>query len=449
MLDERDDYTDLAARRTANRWLVASLAALAGSAALILWLRPHGAPEPVQPWDDDARRELQGVVESRYVDPVDARRADELFDAAMRGYVEQLDPFSRYFSAEERSALDEDTSGTFGGIGVRVDVEPNGMLVVAVRRGGPAEAAGIVPGDTIERVGDVPVIGRTRDEMIDLVKGPPSTPVTLWVLGAGAGQARRVEATRALVELDTVPAVRMLEGVPRIGYVRVAQFTDTTAADVRAALRTLASSSPEALVLDLRRNLGGVVQAAVDVAALFLPPDTLVCSVRSRDGLREHRTEKKDGFEELSLPLVVLTDGATASASEILAGALQDHGRAVVVGDRTYGKFVMQTIVPLGHRGAALRLTTAHYLTPLGRSDQRDPAHNLAGGLMPDVRVPLTTREEDVALREGFGRQCGLAWNVLPGRERGPATSDRQLAAAVALLRGADAPAEPVPARTD
>lgn len=443
------DDDDFAARRVANRWLVASLAALAGSAVLVLWLRPKGTPEPVQPWSDDARREVQGIVESRFVDPVDGKRAEELFDAAMRGYVEQLDPFSRYFSAGERSALDEDTSGTFGGIGVRVDVEPNGMLVVAVRRGGPAETSGVVPGDTIERVGDVPVVGRTRDVMIDLVKGPPSTPVTLWVLPAGGGAARRVDVTRALVELDTVPSVRMLEGAPRIGYVRVAQFTDTTAADVREALRKLAASSPEALVLDLRRNLGGVVQAAVDVAALFLPPETLVCSIRSRDGLREHRTERKDGFEELKLPLVLLTDGATASASEILAGALQDHGRAVVVGDRTYGKFVMQTIVPLAHRGAALRLTTAHYLTPLGRSDQRDPARGFAGGLMPDVRVPLATREEDLALREDFGRQCGLAWNVLPGRERVPVAPDRQLAAAVALLRGAEAPAEPVPPRTD
>jgi carboxyl-terminal processing protease len=444
-----DELDDSSAERSARRWLTLGLALLAAAVAFVLWMRRHGAPDPAQPWDDDARRELQGIVESRFVDPVDARRSDELFDAAMRGYVEDLDPFSRYFNAEERTALEEDTSGTFGGIGVRIDVEPAGMLVVAVRRGGPAEAAGIVPGETIERVGDVPVSGRTRDAMIDMVKGQPGTTVTLWVRAPGAADLRRVDATRALVELDTVPSVRMLDGAPRVGYLRIAQFTDATAAEVREALRTLEAQSPEALVLDLRRNLGGVVQAAVDVAALFLPPGTTVCAVRSRDGVREHRTEKKDGFEPLTIPIALLTDGATASASEILAGAMQDHGRAVLVGERTYGKFVMQTIVPLAHRGAVVRLTTARYMTPRGRSDQRDPGHNRAGGLMPDVRVPLTSREQGDAISMEFARQCGLPWNVLPGRDLFAATPDPQLEAAVGLLRGSAPPAEPVTPRTN
>jgi carboxyl-terminal processing protease len=234
-----------------------------------------------------------------------------------------------------------------------------------------------------------------------------------------------------------------------VGYVRVAQFTDTTAADVRKALRTLSAASPDALVLDLRRNLGGVVQAAVDVAALFLPPGTPVCSVRAREGVREHRTETKDGFDAVALPLAVLVDQGTASASEILSGALQDHGRCVLVGDRTYGKFVMQSIVPLSNRGAALRLTTAHYVTPRGRSDQRDPARGLAGGLMPDVRVPLLARAEDEKLVAEFDSQCGLDWNVLAGHDLSAATEDRQLDAAVALLRGADPPGEPVPPRAN
>jgi len=435
-------------RRTLVIFAAASVAlAVAAGAALQRRRRP-AAPEPTTAWADDARRELQGVVESRYVTPIDQERAEELFDAAMRGYVEDLDPFSRYYAAKERSSLDEDMTGTFGGIGVRVESAPNGMLVVAVRKGGPAEAAGIAPGDVIEKVGGVPLTGRGRDAMIEMIKGPPDTKVELALAPNGAAPARTIAATRARVDLDTVPGVHVLPGSPAVGYMRLAQFSDSTAVEAREALESLVKDGAGAVVLDLRRNLGGVVQAAVDVASLFLPEGTLICTARGRDGARIYRTAAKEGATPVDLPLVLLVDEASASASEILAGALQDHARATLVGERTYGKFVMQTIVPLAHRGATLRLTTSRYETPRGRSDQRDPNRGIEGGLMPDVRVPLRSRDEQDALRVDFSRQCGLAWRVLPGRDA-PGAPDRQLAVALDLLRGGAAPAEPVPPRTN
>jgi carboxyl-terminal processing protease len=419
------------------------------AAALLLLMRRAPAPEPSLAWPDDARREVQALVESRYVDPMTAERADRMFDAAMRGYVGDLDQFSRYFPASERTALDEDMSGTFPGIGIQFDPGPAGLLVTAVRRGGPADRAGLQPGDTIEKVGPVPVTGRERDAVVDMIRGPEGTVVELSVRPAAGGDARQVLATRAKVESDSVTAVRTFDGAPPVGYVRLSQFTENTAPEARDALRGLQGRGAAAIVLDLRRNLGGVVQAAVDVASLFLPPETLVCTARSRDGVKEYRTRVKDGFEPLALPLVVLVDEWSASASEILAGALQDHGRAVLLGTRTYGKFVMQTVVPLTLRGAAVRLTTARYATPHGRSDQKDAAHGSLGGLMPDVLLPLRSRDEDEALSIAFSRECGPAWAVLAGRDAVNDPPDRQLAGALALVRGGDAPAEPVSPRAN
>ena len=419
------------------------------AAAVILTL-PREPPPPGLAWSDETRREVQSLVGARYVDTMTPAREEELFDAAMKGYASDLDPYTRYFTAKERGTLEEDTTGRFDGIGVRVEPVPGGLLLVAVRRGGPADLAGVLPGETLERVGDVPLTGRERDAQVELIKGPTGSKAELWLRPAKGGELRHVTVTRAKVDLDTVPSVRTIEGPPAVGYLRLSQFSDTTGAEAREALRGVLARSPSAFVLDLRRNLGGVVQAAVDVASLFLPPGTDVCVVRSREGTRAYRTAVKDGFEPLAQPLVVLTDESTASASEILAGALQDHGRAVIVGERTYGKFLMQTIVPLTTRNAMLRLTTARYETPRGRSDQRDLARNRAGGLLPDVRVPLRSQDEQYALAIAFGRQAGPAWKVVEGRAASAADApDRQLAAALDLLAGRAPPAEPVPPRAE
>lgn len=416
--------------------------------ALVAFLSLRGRyPDSRMVWDDDIRREVQAIVEYRYVDPLDEQREQRLFDAAMRGYVGELDPFSRYFSPEERPDLDRDTRGEFGGVGVLVRGDERGFAVTGVRREGPAAAAGMRPGSLVTHVDGTELAGKDLDQMLLLVKGEPGTEVTLRTELPEDGGTRDLVVTRAVVPLDVVPAVRLLPGEPAIAYVRVSQFSATTVPRVREALQSLVmEEQAEAVVLDLRQNLGGLVQAAVDVASFFLPPDSVVCRTHGRTD-DTYRTRLDPEFEALDLPLVVLTDHGTASASEILAGALQDHGRAVLVGERTYGKFLVQSLIELTNGEGLVRVTTSRYETPAGRSAQNDPEREQAGGLLPDLRVPL----EGEARREvfqRFARQAGPDWELEPGREADEG-ADPQLDVAVALIRGGEAPLETVTVMAD
>jgi len=399
-------------------------------------------------WDDDVRSEVQGIVERRYLETLDDEMEQDLFDASMRAYVGALDPFSRYFTPGERRDLDEDTSGSFAGVGVQVRATEDGLLVAAVYRDGPADRGGLEPGDVVTRVDDFDIVGVPLEESIVRVKGPEATDVTLWVVRDGADAVPKV-VTRGIVGLDTVPAVRLLAGPgggQGVAYIRVAQFSESTPDEVRDGLLDLVDAQgATSIILDLRQNLGGVVSAAVDLAGLFLPDGELVCVTRARDGERRYTidrgSEDGDAPAPFELPLVVLVDGGSASASEILAGALQDHGRAVLVGERTYGKFLVQTLLPLRASDALVRVTTARYETPRGRSGQRNERTGARGGIMPDVRVPLPT-EARLAVFTAFRDQAGPRWRVLDDREGAPSDEDAQLNSALDLLRGESAPAE-------
>lgn len=414
-------------------------------AAALLYARrvATSAGETTLYWDDDARREVQAIVERRYVDPLDAERSRKLYQGALQGYVSRLDPFSRYVAPEDRKRQDEETQGTFGGIGVRASPVPAGLQVTAVREGAPADRGGVLPGDVIERVDGESVTGRDIDQTVGMLRGEPGTKVALDLRRDGAALALTVE--RALVPSDTVPAVRIIPGDVAVGYVRVEQFADTTAHDVGDALASLRNDGARAVILDLRQNLGGVVHGAVDVASLLLPEGTVVCVVRRREGGEIQRTKRFEAFEPTDLPLVLLVDEQTASASEILSGALQDHGRAVLVGERTWGKFLVQTLVETRSEGSIVRLTTARYETPRGRSAPRDDGHGPMSGLQPDVRVPLAATAERDALRLTFAAQLGPHWKAMP--RAAAASPDRALDAALTLVRGGPAPATRVPVR--
>jgi carboxyl-terminal processing protease len=412
-------------------------------------------------WDDRVRDEVQELIDERYVEPLDAAAEQELFDAAMRAYVGTLDPFSRYFTADERRELDEDTTGSFAGVGVQVRAVVAGLLVSAVYRDGPADRAGLRPGDIVTAVDGVDVAGMPLEETIVLIKGEEGTEVTLDVVRDEQSPAPHV-VRRGIVGLDTVPSVRLLAGEPAVAYVRVAQFSESTPEEVRQGLERLTAEGAGAIVLDLRQNLGGVVSAAVELAELFLPPRSLVCVTRERHRLRTYTADGEvatsspaaDGGTSpvaettgpspapFQQPLVVLVDEGSASASEILAGALQDHGRAVLVGDRTYGKFVVQTLLTLRASEALIRITTARYETPRGRSGQRHP-DGARGGIMPDVRVELSADQRQAVFR-AFVEQAGPRWELMEGRELEADESDAQLRAGVELLRGGAPPAEPL-----
>ena len=409
----------------------------------LLRLRPWDRPDLY--WDDGVRERVQRIVGTRYIEPLDEAQERELFDAAMRGYVGTLDPFSRYFDEDERRELDEDTSGSFAGVGVQVREGEGGLLVTAVYRQGPADRAGVALGDVVTHVDGRALANVALLDAIPLIKGPDGTVVMLR-LRRGDEPPRDVPVTRGVVGIDTVPSVRLLDGTPRVAYVRVAQFSENTPAEVRLRLADLIGRrGAEAIVLDLRQNLGGVVSAAVSLAGLFLPDGAVVCVTRSRDAERRYVVEPAEEapsrpFEQ---PLVVLVDESSASASEILAGALQDHGRAVLVGERTYGKFLVQTLLPLSETGPLVRITTARYATPEGRSGQRNERTGARGGIVPDVRVPLAG-ENRRAVLQAFREQSGPEWIVLDERVPEADTADAQLRAALDLLRGAAPPAEPV-----
>lgn len=427
--------------------IVFSYTMLATSLAIV-WSIRNTRPEPELFWSDDVRREVQELVEDRYVDPIDDTRAEELFDASMWGYVGQLDPFSRYFDADGKRELEEDTRGSFGGIGVQVRSFEHGMLVTSVRIGGPADRAGVVPGDTILRVDGESLAGGDVSEMISHVKGAPGTVVVLS-LRSSAGDVRDAPVTRAQVELDSVPRVRLFEGDMPVGYFRISGFSEGTGREVRRAVDDLVRRGAQALIMDLRHNVGGVVSGAVNTASVFLPPDMPICHTRGRD--REFTTEgdyttlAEPGERPVDLPLLVLVNDESASASEILAGALQDHGRALLAGTRTYGKFLVQTLFDLRSREAVVRITTSRYETPKGRSAQRHLDRGLRGGMVPDVRLLLDSDTARDAVARQFAQDSDeRIWRVMEEERGKEPPVDPQLEEALSLVRGAPAPAEPI-----
>lgn len=428
--------------------------ALMATSLGFLWVRRSVDPEPELFWHDEARREIQSLVENRYVDPLTDSDAEDLFDSAMEGYLAGLDPYSRYFPEDGRQELDEDTKGSFYGVGVSIRAVPEGLWIVAVRVDGPADAAGILPGETLTAVDGEALTGRDVDGMVGLIKGPEGTDVALTVRAAD-GAERTVGVVRGAVGIDTVPAAFLIPspepgGLP-VAYLRLSGFSEQSGEEVRRALDEMAQGGAAALVLDLRDNLGGVVSSAVGVASLFLPPGSVVCRTWTRGPERVYETPSvTDPHAPTDLPLVVLVNESSASASELLAGALQDHGRAVLLGERTFGKFLVQTLFELDSLpGAVARITTARYVTPRGRSAQQDRQNGVRGGMIPDVVVRMETAQRD-AMELAFARHLNpRTWRVAEGEEGVAAEpkDDPQLAAALALLRGGGPPAERVAAR--
>ena len=305
---------------------------------------------------------------------------DELIYGAIRGMVETLDPHSTFMDPEEYRILTSDTQGRFGGVGVEIDVRDGWLTVHGVFSGGPADRAGIQPGDRFltldgRRARDMPISDAVR-----LMRGEPGTEVQVSIRREGEDEALRMTLTREIVRIEAVEA-RILPD--RIVHLRIKSFQSTTTDEVRRALdaaveRTASSGGVRGVLLDMRRNPGGLLDEAVRVSDEFLESGVIV-STRGRggqllSGARAHRTGTRPRW-----PMVVLVDNFTASAAEIVAGALRDHGRAIVVGSDTWGKGSVQNIIELPD-GSALKLTVARYYTPSGRSIQ-------AHGIEPDVEV--------------------------------------------------------------
>ncbi len=338
--------------------------------------------------------EVAEHVRREYVDPVSRGQLEE---AAVEGMVASLDPHSEFLDAAAYDEMRVSTAGTYSGVGIEVTAEEDGgrIVVVAPIEGSPADRAGVRAGDALLEVDGKPVAPGSLDQTIARMRGLAGSRVSIVIGRKGEPEPLRFELERSEVHVRTVRAERLPGGY---GYVRVSHFSDSTPGDFDGAiveLQAAAGASPlRGLVLDLRDNPGGVLESAVSVADSFLDSGMIVrADGRTPDARFEMDATPGDLLH--GAPIVVLVDGGSASGAEIVAGALRDHGRATLMGERTYGKGSVQTVMPL-RDGEALKLTTSRYFTPSGRSIQER-------GLEPDVRVAATP---DQAHRD-YGRDAG------------------------------------------
>jgi carboxyl-terminal processing protease len=363
-------------------------------------------PLPIE--DLRAFTEVFGKIKSDYVEPVEDKK---LISEAINGMLSGLDPHSAYLDPEAFKELQVSTQGEFGGLGIEVGMDETGFVkVVAPIEDTPAWRAGLKTGDLIIKLDETNVKGMTLNDAVKKMRGKPNTQITLTVVRKGDTKPRVISITRAIIQVQSVK-FKLIE--PGYAYFRVTQFQEHTGETLVKAIEKLFKDNNgqmKGMVLDLRNDPGGLLTGAVAVSAAFLPSDAMVVYTEGRNedakmkmyARPEYymRGTKDDYLKTLpkdvkNVPMVVLVNGGSASASEIVAGALQDHKRAVVMGTQTFGKGSVQTILPLGN-GTAIKLTTARYYTPNGRSIQ-------AKGITPDIVVEeatVTEGEAGVKLRE-------------------------------------------------
>lgn len=328
--------------------------------------------------------EVFGKIKENYVEEVEDK---ELLENAIRGMLSGLDPHSSYLDKDAFQELRVGTTGEFGGLGIVVGMEDGFVKVVSPIDDTPAARAGIESGDLIIRLDDTPVKGMSLDEAVKIMRGKPGTDIELTIVREG-GRPFKVTVTRDKIRVKSVKSRSLEAGY---GYIRISQFQERTGKDLRAAISKLKKESDgklKGLVLDLRNNPGGLLDAAVSVSDAFLDKGIIVTvEGRNNENLSKHQATPIDMID--GVPMVVLVNGGSASASEIVAGALQDHKRAIIMGSRTFGKGSVQTVVPLGNN-SALKLTTARYYTPSKRSIQ-------AEGIEPDIvlaNVKVTAKKK-------------------------------------------------------
>jgi carboxyl-terminal processing protease len=319
--------------------------------------------------------EVFAKVKSDYVETIDDRK---LIENAIRGMLEGLDPHSAYLDEESYGELQEGTSGEFGGLGIEVGMEDGYVKVISPIDGTPAAKSGIEAGDLIIKLDGKSVRGMSLNEAVDLMRGKPGTDLELSVVREGQEKPIDFTITRAVITAQSVRS-EILE--PGFAYARISSFQTHTAEDLRKAIEKLKEENKEGLrglILDLRNNPGGILNAAVGVSDLFLDSGMIVYTEgRIADSKLKFTAKPSDILKEA--PIIVLVNGGSASASEIVAGALQDHERAIIMGKQTFGKGSVQTILPMNNE-AAVKLTTARYFTPSGRSIQ-------ASGIKPDIII--------------------------------------------------------------
>ncbi len=323
--------------------------------------------------------DVMDLVQQQYVEKVNTSK---LIQGAIKGMLQELDPHSTYMTPDEYKELQVETSGSFGGIGIEITIRNGILTIVAPLAGTPADKAGLQANDQIIRINGEPTKDMSLMQAVKKLRGPKGTKVTITILREGEPRPFDVTITRDIIRIQSVK-FKTLE--PGYGYVRITSFQSDTTDELRKALNKLEkqNSPMKGLILDLRNNPGGLLDQAVRVSDEFLE-EGLIVYTKGRNKEQQMKFEAHRNKNPHKYPMVVLVNGGSASASEIVAGALQDQKRAVILGEPTFGKGSVQTVIPLKD-GSAVRLTTALYYTPSGRSIQ-------AKGIEPDILVPATEK---------------------------------------------------------
>lgn len=363
------------------------------------------------------------LIRQNYVDDVEPKK---LIYGALGGMLKALDPYSQFMDPDTYNEIKVETTGKFGGLGIEISIRDNLLTVIAPIDGTPAYNAGIKAGDRIVKINGEPTRDITLIDAVKKLRGEPGTTVNITILREGEGKLLDFTVKRDIIKINSVKKFEVLEG--DIGYIRLVEFQENTDKEVDKALSALEAKNIRGLILDLRNNPGGLLDSAVDISDRFLDNNEVIVTTRGRqkDQVLEFRAHKEGTSH--NYPVVILVNNGSASASEIVAGAIQDNKRGLVVGTKTFGKGSVQTVVPLSD-GSALRITTAKYLTPSGRSIMND-------GIMPDVVVEQKEYKESPkeAAEDIFESLEEKDLEKTIAEEKEP--YDHQLSTAVNILRG-------------
>lgn len=334
--------------------------------------------------------DVMAYIRSDYVDEVPVKK---LVQGALSGMLKSLDPYSQFLTADAYKDLKVDTKGEFVGIGIEVSTKGGMLHVISALDGSPAELAGVRAGDAIIKINGEPTRDEALDSAVAKLRGEPGSVVRLTLMRENENQLLELDIPRAMIKVKSIKEAKILDD--GIGYVKLSAFQEKSVIDLGSALAELEGKGFHGLILDLRNNAGGLLHSAVEIAEIFVPEGKLIVSTKGRTAARSQQYLSKNRRPKKIEPLVVLVNKGSASGSEILAGALQDHGLATVVGVKTFGKGSIQTLVPLAD-GTAVRMTTSKYYTPKGRV-----IHEV--GITPDLIV------EDADPKDGKDEQLDKA----------------------------------------
>jgi carboxyl-terminal processing protease len=380
--------------------LVAGVALVSGG-----WLLQQGSREDSVIQRAQLFDEVVRYVQTRYVDP---QPASELYQKAIKGMLRELgDPHTTFMSAEEYAQLHLATSGEYAGVGIQIAPRDNYITAVGVLPGTPAERAGVRVGDRMIEIDGQDAKGWSDEKAVKVLRGPKGSPVTIKVLRVGVDEPVTFRIVRDEIHVKSVPYAYMAS--PGVGYLNLTVFAETSTDEIRAAITRLKGEGMKSLVMDLRNNPGGLLNQGVSVSDLFLKSGQAIVETRARDPRESETFRARDDASYAELPVIVLVDEYSASAAEIVAGALQDHDRALVVGSPTYGKGSVQSLFPLSG-GNFLKMTTAKWYTPAGRSIQKEHEEDedgLAAEDTAEVSRSGTPMLQDTAKRQPFRTDGG------------------------------------------